>query len=156
MKIKETSQLTESQKDELLKLWNSEYPEPLAHGSREDFDKYMDGVENHKHFLLLSNDGLIKGWHFQFTREGETWFGMIISSELQGQGFGSKLLNEGKKKATALSGWVIDHTDYFKSNGETYPSPMAFYLKNGFKIAPGIRPKEGKIKAAKVVWKKLS
>ena len=155
MTIKVTSELTDSQKDELLKLWNSEYPEQLKHQSREDFDKYLAGVENHKHFLLFNDDGFIQGWHFQFKREGETWFGMIIASELHGKGFGSKLLNEGKKEASKLSGWVIDHTNYLKSNGDPYPSPLAFYLKNGFEVLPDIRPKDGKISGLKVVWKSL-
>ncbi len=152
MNILQTTKITESQKVELFKLWNSEYPEALAHKSLEDFDKYLNGVKNHKHFLLRDDSGSIEGWHFQFTRDNETWFGMIVSTKLQGKGFGSKLLNEGKKNADKLSGWVVDHADYRKANGTPYLSPLDFYLKNGFNVVPEIKPEGDKLSAVKVVW----
>lgn len=152
MNITETSHLTESQKKELLQLWNAEYPASLVYASLKDFETYLNGLQDHKHFLLIDDDHIIQGWHFHFTRDGETWFGMIVSSKFQGQGLGSKLLNEGKKGINKLSGWVVDHADYSKTNGAPYLSPMAFYLKNDFEIVPDIRPTDGKFSGVKVVW----
>ena len=156
MNIKETSHLTEPQKEELLQLWNAEYPAPLTYATRKDFDTYLNGLKDQVHFLLFDDDLNIQGWHFQFTRNDETWLGMIVSSKFQGQGLGSKLLNQGKKATNKLSGWVIDHTGYSKTNGEPYPSPMPFYLKNGFEIVPKIRAKNGKFSGVKVVWNNLA
>lgn len=154
MNILYTTKINKSQKTELFELWNAEYPVNLAHGSLQDFDKYLDGVSNHKHFLLCNEAGAIQGWHFQFTRDDETWFGMIISSKLQGQGWGSKLLNKGKKTVNKLAGWVVDHADYLKANGEPYISPLGFYLKNDFEIVPDAKPAGDKLSAVKVIWSK--
>ena len=72
----------------------------------------------------------IKGWYFDFNRDSEKWFAMILDASIQGQGFGRQILNQAKEKESELNGWVIDHNNDLKANGEYYKSPIGFYLKN--------------------------
>lgn len=104
--------------------------------------------------MLIDKNGIIKGWYFDFDRNNEKWFAMILAAEIHRKGFGTQLLNEAKKKESALSGWVIDKTDYLKQNGNFYKSPIPFYLKNGFHKLPEIRLELTHLSAVKIQWKK--
>ncbi|MFC6247968.1 hypothetical protein [Flavobacterium psychroterrae] len=126
MKIIEKGILSEEEKEVLRELWNNEYPARLICKTAEDFDLYLNGLSNTKHYLLLDDSNKINGWAFTFLRDGEDWFAIILDNQIQGRGNGTLLINEIKKNNTILNGWVIDHENDVKQNNEFYKSPMAF------------------------------
>jgi len=153
MKINETPILLPDQKVVIRYIWNNEYPENLA-VTPSTFDDFLDSTSNHMQYLIEGNDSEIIGWAFTFDRDEDRWFSMIIDSAYQGQGLGSILLNMLKEKESRLNGWVIDHPNDYKQNGDPYNSPLPFYIKNGFSPIPGIRFENEKISAIKIEWRK--
>lgn len=154
MEFIRVTDLSQTRKEEILSLWNNEYPENLNYHSLSDFENYLKALTNQSHILLIDKNGSLKGWYFDFVREDETWFGIILDSKLQGQGLGSRILNLAKEKEAELNGWVIDHNNDKRSNGEFYNSPLGFYLKNGFELLPDIRLELEKLSAVKIRWRK--
>lgn len=154
MKIITTNSLDSNQKKVIYELWNAEYPKNLTHKNLSDFENYLNALTNQHHKLSIDENGAIKGWYFDFDRNHEKWFAMILAAEFHGKGFGTMLLNEAKKRESALNGWVIDKTDYLKPNGDYYKSPIPFYLKNGFQLVPEIRLELEHLSAVKMIWKK--
>ena len=154
MKFIKTNILNDIQKTQIIDLWNNEYPKKLMHESFESFESYLKNLKEQNHILLIDNENYVKGWYIDFIRENEKWFAMILNSELQGKGFGTKLLNEAKRKENELNGWVIDHNNDVKQNGEFYQSPIKFYEKNEFKIINRIRLELDMISAVKIKWRK--
>ena len=154
LKIITTTILSEEQKTQVLDLWNREYPEKLCYNSLADFDEYLEKLTHHKNFLLLNNENKILGWAFTFNRENEKWFAIIVAEELQGKGFGRKMLDHLKECEPVLNGWVIDHQNDLKKNGEFYQSPLKFYEKCDFKILNDERIELPKISAVKIKWAK--
>lgn len=152
MKLINRSKLSESEKVKVLELWNAEYPEQLTYYSKEEFDQYLEGLIEQSHILLIDPQKNIKGWYVDFFRENEKWFVLILDAAIQRKGLGSQILNLAKQNTNCLNGWVIDHNLDKKKNGETYFSPLSFYLKNGFKEIPLERLKSDKISAAKIKW----
>ena len=152
MKIVEKDILSIEEKEVLCLLWNDEYPTRLHLKTLEDFDLYLNGLSNTKHYLLFDDLNKIIGWIFTFLREGEDWFAIILDSKIQGKGNGSFLINEIKKKNNSLNGWVIDHENEVKQNNEFYKSPMPFYIKNGFTILAKTRIENEKMSAVKINW----
>jgi len=102
--------------------------------------------------LFVDEFNQILGWAFVFVREKENWFGIILNSKQQGKGFGTLLLKELKKCKSSLNGWVIDHSNDIKQNGELYSSPLDFYLKNEFLVDKNIRLENNAISAVKIKW----
>ncbi|RKR10244.1 hypothetical protein C8C83_1917 [Flavobacterium sp. 90] len=153
MNIIEKDVLSLEEKDSLMQLWNNEYPVKLHLKTIEDFELYLNGLSNTKHYLLLDNSNKINGWTFTFLREDENWFAIILDSQIQGKGNGSLLMNEIKIKNNSLNGWVIDHENEVKQNGNFYKSPMPFYIKNGFAIITETRIENEKMSAVKINWK---
>ena len=147
-------ELSKTDKKEILSLWNNEYPEKLNYQMLSEFEKYLGNLIEQSHILMKSENQSIKGWYFDFFRENEKWFAIILDSKFQGKGFGTKLLNLGKEKETMLNGWVIDKKDVRRKNGELYKSPLNFYLKNGFEKLDNERLELEKISAVKIKWKK--
>lgn len=154
MKITNTHQLNQEQKEQILQLWNNEYPEKLAYKSIDGFENYLEKLNEVNHFLLMNDDEKIQGWAITFEREGDTWFAIILSENLHGKGWGTKVLNELKQNKKALNGWVIDHSDDKKRNGSFYKSPLEFYLKNGFEVLSNTRLELKIMSAVKIKWKK--
>lgn len=154
MKIITTNNLDDHQKKVIYELWNAEYPKNLTHPNLIDFENYLNALTNQHHNLLIDKYGIIKGWYFDFDRNNEKWFAMILASEIQGKGFGTLLLNEAKKRESVLNGWVIDKTNYLKQSGDDYKSPISFYIKNGFHKLPEIRLELAHLSAVKIQWKK--
>lgn len=152
MEIIETPELTKEQKQELLSLWNKEYPERLKHADLEEFNHYLSKQVQKKHYILKSEEGKINGWAFLFEREKETWFALILDSKLHGKGFGTSLVCKMQESEETLCGWVIDHNKERKQNGEMYKSPLGFYLERGFTVARNERLETDKISAVKIVW----
>lgn len=152
MEIIEKEILSLEEKEVLRVLWNNEYPARLHLKTLEDFDLYLNGLSNTKHYLLFDDLNKIIGWTFTFLREGEDWFAIILDSKIQGKGNGSLLINEIKKKNTSLNGWVIDNENEVKQNNEFYKSPMPFYIKQGFTILTETRIENEKMSAVKINW----
>lgn len=152
METIKTNILTLCQKKEIYQLWNDEYPENISYNSFSEFELYLEKLLNQFNLLLIDSNKNIQGWYFDFTRENEKWFAMILASKIQGKGFGSKLLNEAKKHNTELNGWVINHSNYLKSSGEPYLTPIPFYLKNNFKLLKETRLELENLSAVKIKW----
>lgn len=152
LSIVEENTLSEAHMHTLRSLWNQEYPIALSYERSEDFALYLRRLENVRHYLLKNENGIVYGWAFDFDREQEKWFGIIVDSEMHGKGFGSLLLQKLKDKNTALSGWMIDRDSDLKSNGETYKSPSKFYRKHQFTLLPHERMGFDKISAIKIKW----
>ena len=153
MRILRKEILSEEEKEVLRELWNNEYPARLHLKTSEDFELYLNGLSNTKHYLLLDESNEIIGWTFTFLREGEDWFAIILNSKIQGRGNGSLLINEIKNRNNSLNGWVVDHENEIKENGDFYKSPMPFYIKNGFRIIAETRIENEKMSAVKINWK---
>ena len=154
MQFIKTLKLSKSQKQEICDLWNNEYPEKLNYRNLADFENYLKNLSKQSHIIMVDKDHNIKGWYFDFIRENKKWFAIILDSKFQGKGLGKKMLNLVKEKESELNGWVIDHSNDKKQNGEIYESPLSFYLKNGFEILVKNRLENEKISAVKIKWKK--
>ncbi|CAA9196020.1 hypothetical protein FLA105534_00913 [Flavobacterium bizetiae] len=61
MIIIETQVLSLEQKDSLMQLWNNEYPVKLNLKNIEDFELYLNGLSETKHYLLLDDSDEIQG-----------------------------------------------------------------------------------------------
>ena len=153
-KIIRTTKLNEQAKQQVLDLWNNEYPVNLSFNNLTEFDNYLQNLTELKHFLLTINTGLILGWAITFDRDGEKWFAIILFEKIKGRGYGRKMLDELKKIEPILNGWVIDHNNDKKKNGLTYFSPLKFYAKCGFEIQTDSRLELDKISAVKIKWMK--
>ena len=154
MKFSKTIALSKSSKTQILELWNNEFPEKLNYQTLADLDNYLSNLDDQSHILMKDNRQKIKGWYFDFIRDNERWFAIILDSKMSGKGFGTQLLNLGKEKEAVLNGWVIDHDNDKKRNGDTYTSPLNFYLKNGFELLANNRLELDKLSAVKIRWKK--
>lgn len=154
MKIIRKEILSEEEKEVLRKLWNEEYPARLNCKTIEDFEFYLSGLSDTKHYLLFDELDKINGWAFTFLRENENWFAIILNHQIQGKGIGSLLINELKRNNTSLNGWVTDHENEIKQNKKYYKSPMPFYIKNGFEILTEIRIENEKLSGVKINWKR--
>ena len=154
MKIIETQVLSLEQKNSLMQLWNNEYPAKLNLKTIEDFELYLNGLSETKHYLLLDDSDEIQGWTFTFLREDENWFAIILNREIHGKGIGSLLMHEIKKNNTSLNGWVIDQENEIKLNATFYKSPLQFYIKNDFIVCSEIRIENEKLSAVKINWKR--
>jgi hypothetical protein len=150
--IIQTTEVNKQVKKQILDLWNNEYPEKLTYNSLEDFDNYLNNLSNLTHYLLINKENLILGWALKFERENEKWFAIILSEIIKGKGLGRKMLNELKKEEQILNGWVIDHNNDKKKNGQLYVSPLKFYEKCDFEILVDERLELDKISAVKIKW----
>ena len=154
MKFIRKKYLDPQEKRSIMELWNKEYPHSLMYENIQELDAYLSNLKGQNHIFMLNDAGEIKGWYFDFIREEERWFATIVDSTFQGKGFGGKLIRIAMQDRAALNGWVIDSSDYKKSGGKSYKSPLGFYQKMGFLIQPEIKLETEKIKAIKISWKK--
>jgi hypothetical protein len=154
VKFIKTTTLSKASKTQIMELWNDEFPEKLNYQTLADFESYLSNLEDQFHILMLDDNQNIKGWYFDFIRDAERWFAIILNTEMSGKGYGTQLLNLAKEKEPVLNGWVIDHENDKKRNGETYTSPLNFYLKNGFELLPNNRLELEKLSAVKIRWEK--
>ena len=152
LKIIQPDELNERAKKQVFDIWNTEYPEKLSYHSLTDIENYFENLSNLKHFLLINDQDVIFGWALTFERENEKWFAIILSEKIKGKGFGRKMLDELKQTEPILNGWVIDHNNDKKMNGQYYLSPLRFYEKCGFEIITNDRLELDKISAVKIRW----
>lgn len=155
MKIITSPHLTDLQKESVYKLWNDEYPQKLQYNHISEFEKYLNCLNDLRHYLLFDNKENIIAWAATFIRKDEKHFALIVNSIMHGYGYGTVILNQIKKDEHYLTGWMIDHNRDLKSNGEPYCSPLGFYLKNDFRVLKSTRLKNEKISAVKIVWKNI-
>lgn len=139
----------------LYSLWNKTYPISVTYDSFEKFQEYLHDLQNLEHLLLETSEGAILGWYFEFTREEARWFGIIISSEIQGKGWGRKLMLQAQSTTPTLYGWVVDHDRDLKTDGTPYRSPVDFYLSLGFELQEE-RLEKGAVSCAKIMWKRAN
>ena len=154
MKIVTKHHLDDDEKQRVFELWNNEYPEQLIYNTMDEFEEYLGNLIDQNHALLVDNQGRIVGWYFDFIREEQRNFAIILDSEYHGKGFGTKLIDYAKGNQEELNGWVIDHSDYKKRSGGNYISPLDFYLKNGFEVIRNEKLVTSKTTAIKIKWKR--
>lgn len=152
-KISCVEQLTDLHKEAIFKLWNEEYPARLKFTTLSDLASYLDNLHNQLHYFIHLGNKII-GWAFLFEREHETWFAIIIDSAFHRQGFGKAALHSLKLNGRVLNGWVIDHFDDLKINGEPYLSPLTFYKQHAFTVCDDTRLETEKLSAVKIKWEK--
>ncbi|MTI21215.1 N-acetyltransferase [Fulvivirga sp. RKSG066] len=143
--------LSDNQKNAIIDLWNNGFPVGIRHPDLNSFNKYLNSLSNHRHVIVIDGDK-IKGWYSDFIRQDERWFSMILASDIQGRGVGSKLLNMAKTKNRVLNGWVVDRDNYSTASGLPYKPPVKFYLKNGFKLIAEERLELKELSAVKIQW----
>ena len=153
MKIEIKPNLYQEQKEIITDLWNAEYPEQIKYENVAGFEAFLDGITEHKHFLLFDETENLKAWLVSFNREGERWFSIIVDGSAQKKGYGTRLLSEVKQHEEELNGWVVPDDNFLKSNGEKYISPLEFYKKNGFTIFEDVRNEKGNLYFIKINWK---
>lgn len=135
-------------------MWNNEYPMKLGFDSIIEFNGYLENLQKLSH-ILLKDENMIKAWYFDFVRENERFFALILSSSVQGKGIGTEILNLAKAKENELNAWVVDHNNDYKRNGEPYYSPLSFYMKNHFEVLNSQRLELEEISAVKIRWRKF-
>ncbi len=146
MQIIKTKILSSLQEKQIDQLWNEEYPVKLANR----FKILLDGVENFNHYLIEDPQHNIIAWAVDFYKENETRFSIIVRSDYQGKGLGSLLIEKLEKENKEFYGWVIDHNNDLKSNGENYLTPLPFYIKHGFTILADCRIDTEMLAAVKI------
>lgn len=145
MKILKTKIITTDQFRQINEMWNEEFPINL----KDRFSLLLEDVEKYNHYLIEEN-GIILAWAVDFEKNGELRFSIIVGKEQQGRGLGKLLIDRLKRDLGEFYGWVIDHDDYIKQNGETYQSPLAFYQKSGFEVLNDFRSDLDLIKVVKI------
>lgn len=154
MQTSQTHALNSTQKEDIVRLWNVEYPAHLNYSDVSGFDNYLKGLSDPLHFVISDEHGHVHAWLVTFTRDEARWFAMILDSTLQGQGIGSQLLTAAKTVETELNGWATDHNRDIKANGKPYRSPIGFYLKNGFEVLSDTRLEKGLLSTVKIRWQR--
>lgn len=152
MKWIEKKILDAEDKNQVIEIWNTEYPNTLIFPDNSAFDDYLNSLSETNHYILKNDDNQIQGWACKFVRDSEKWFAVILNGEIHGKGKGTELLDIIKENEINLNGWVIDKETFVKQNGEIYKSPLEFYLKNSFKVCPEIRIDNEKLSAIKITW----
>ncbi len=152
MKIEKSNILTSSQKKDILKIWNNEYPASLAYDTIPEFEEFLQKLKNAEHYTV-DIDNETSGWITKFDRNKEKWFVVMVDSKKQGNGIGTELINALKQNTTDLNGWVVDTENYLKRDGQVYKPPIEFYKKVGFKITDE-RMENEKLSVVRVRWTK--
>jgi len=145
--------LTDQQKDAALQIWNTEYPVKLYMPTMANFDAFLHQLIAPKYYFVMDNYN-IAGWAATFTAGQVRSFFIMFNSAYHGKGYGTILLNELKKEGPQLFAWAIDHSDDVKPDGRPYPSPINFYLKNGFTVNNELRLENEQLSAVNILWQK--
>lgn len=149
-----TSTLSALEKEQIVRLWNAEYPASIQQKSIEAFENYLVTLADAQHLLVCDEAGQIQAWFVDFMRNEERFFAMIIYAKWQHKGVGSWLLNQAKSKHETLVGWVVDSDRFLKVDQSVYRSPLAFYMKNGFEPVPESRYETEVLSTVKIYWKR--
>jgi len=153
LNIDEKTEISTSEEDIILRLWNSEFPVKSMLSDFRDFElNFVDTFDWH-HYFIYKDDKII-GWGFKFLRYSGTWFVMVIDRIFQRQGYGKILLNNMLQQENEVNCWVIDYENYERTDGSCYPPPIKFLMANGFSPLKDIRGFNGKVSALKFVLKR--
>lgn len=144
--IIKTSILSQSQSEQIHRAWNDEYPIKL----NNRFGLLLIDSTSFMHYIVENDKQKIVAWGVMFEKEDERRFSILVVSNYKGQGLGKKLIDAFKKDYPIFYGWVIDHDNDVKMNGEQYISPLPFYIKLGFTILKEQRIDTEMIAAVKV------
>lgn len=146
--IIQTKILSTNQYSQINQLWNDEIPMQL----KDRFPKLLNEIQNFNHYIIEDTKYNITAWALVFEKDNEIRFSIIVNAQHKGKGLGSLLVEKLKAENELLYGWVIDHNNDLKSNGEHYQTPLPFYLKHGFEILPNKRIDGEVIKGVKIKW----
>jgi GNAT superfamily N-acetyltransferase len=152
MKILTQTFLSPEQKLTALRTWNTEYPVRLQMPGMAEFDAFLGTLTNPKYYLFIDDAENIAGWAATFTAGPVRSFFIMLSGAYHGKGYGTILLNELKKEGPQLFAWAIDHNNDVKPDGTPYPSPINFYLKNGFTVNNDLRLEDEQLSAVNILW----
>ena len=117
-----------------------------------EFDCFSSTLINPKYYLLLDEGSAIAGWAATFSAGPVRSFFIMLNSAYHGKGYGTILLNELKKEGPQLFAWAIDHNNDVRPDGRPYPSPIDFYLKNGFTVNNELRLENEQLSAVNILW----
>ena len=154
MRIQEAGILSSDQKVQITDLWNKTFPLSIGLDGIPGLEQYLSELQDHHHLLLIDDKGIVQGWFFDFIREEERWFTVMLSPGVHGKGWGSQLMRQGMAANERLNGWVVNTFDYKTQDGQTYQPPVGFYQKLGFEIHPDIRLELPQINCIKITWYK--
>lgn len=149
--IIKTKTLTPSQSEQIDRAWNDEYPVKL----NNRFGLLFSDAKSHMHYIIEDEKQEIIAWGVMFEKDEERRFSILVLTKYKGQGLGKRLIDSFKKDYPIFYGWVIDHDNDLKSNGERYISPLPFYIKLGFKLLSDQRIYTEMISAVKVMFEKV-
>lgn len=152
MQFIQKSSLTITEKEAIRQLWNAEYPAAIAHKTAVSFDAYLAALEDQNHVLVIDENQVIQAWFFDFVRNKERNFAMIVSRQAQGRGLGKMLIKQAQSRNTDLSGWVVKTEGLLRADGSGYPNPKDFYLKCGFTILEDQIWKTDAFETVKICW----
>lgn len=150
MKLIKTKKLNELQISQINQMWNDEYPLKL----KDRFPILLDGATWFNHYIIEDEQQNVCAWAVDFKKDDQIRFSIIVDRKHKGKGLGGLLIDQLKAENNEFYGWVIDHNEDEKTNGEKYLSPMPFYLKHGFEILNDIRIDNEMIKAVLIKWSK--
>ena len=148
MIIIKTKTLSEKHFTQINQLWNDEYPIKL----KDRFPILLDGVKDFNDYIIEDTEQNVIAWAVDFEKENEIRFSIIVNAKHKGKGLGGALVEKLKSENDLFFGWVIDHNNDLKSNGEYYQTPMPFYLKHGFEILNDLIIETEMISAVKIKW----
>lgn len=132
--FKKTKTPNTTQIEAIRLLWNSEYPINILHKSISDTVEYLSKLTDQNHTFVYDDSGNIIAWYFDFIRDQERNFAIIVSSKHQKKGLGIELINQAKKNNSVLNGWVIISEGHKRQNSKPYKLPLGFYQNLGFQV----------------------
>lgn len=144
--------LSPTQKQDLLSMWNSEFPASISFQDETQLEQYLSKLKN-KTYYTIDNQGSMTAWLCTLEREGVPWFIIIVKKNAQGKGHGKCLIERAMQNNNILRGWIVAHNDYHRSDGSSYPTPSQFYTKLGFIIQPEITITKGGITSTRIEWR---
>jgi GNAT superfamily N-acetyltransferase len=156
MQFIQKSSLTKLQKQAIRGLWNSEYPAVISQKTDANFDAYLKPLGDQHHVLVWSESGELQAWFFDFVRNNERNFAMIVSRKAQGKGLGKKLLLDAQDRLPELKGWVVKTQGLYKADGTEYVNPKDFYSKCGFVVIQDEIWKTKAFETVKIAWFKTA
>jgi len=146
VEIVKTKILNDKQYRQIDQLWNEEYPENF----KGRFRLLLDGINDYNHYIIEDKNHNVVAWAADFKKDKEVRFSILVRENQKGQGLGSQLMNRLKQEHNFFFGWVIDHDNDIKLNGENYDSPLPFYLKLGGEVLSNSRLDTEIVNAVKI------
>lgn len=148
MPITKTKILSQIQNEQINALWDSEFPKKL----NGRYPLLLKDATSFDHYIIEDDAQKIIAWGGVFEKDQQIRFSLIVAANQQRNGLGGLLIERLKTDYQEFYGWVIDHNDDLKTNGEHYLSPLPFYHKHGFEILNDQRIDSPMIKAVLIKW----